>query len=169
VHGRADLAAFATSLFGPIDGARSLGRPGDSAYFVLESGGAYVQALARWDGSNIRMEAASETSVPALAEVLTPEKRQRLSELGFQAPGPGPNYWRDVEVGGSGELLAAGALAATVLWDVFDVGDAAAVEVKVNIPPARPLGFRDEPGAAPTPGGGYVIGGLRPPRSQGKS
>jgi hypothetical protein len=142
--GRAGLAAYAASLFRRIHGARDLGRPGDSAYFVVVSGPVYVQALAKSDGSPIQFEAASEQTVPAIAEFLSPAKRHRLTELGFQAPGArSPNYCRELEINGPPDLVRAGTLAATVLMEVFGVGDSDVIYAHVNIP--RPRGSGQEP------------------------
>ena len=96
----------------------------------------------------------SAKSVPAVAEVLSPAKVRRLSELGFQAPAEGrsPNYWRDVEINEPGDLEPASRLAAAVLTDVFDVKDAGAVDTFVRIPRLRALRFRNSGTSAAGPG-----------------
>jgi hypothetical protein len=140
---RAALAAYATSLFGLIHAARHLGRPGNSAFFVLMAGEVYVQALASADRSPIRVEAASEKSVPAIAKLLSPAKRRRLGDLGFEVPGASsPNYWQDVEIDGPEKLVMAGGLAAAALVEVFDVGEADDVSAMVSIPRVRVLTLR---------------------------
>jgi hypothetical protein len=136
---RAALATYAASLFALIHAARALGRPRDSAFFILEHGSAYVQALAVRDGSLIRVEAASDKLIPAMAEVLSPTKRGRLIQLGFQPPDASPNHWQDLDIVGSADLRSAGTLAATVLTEVFGVSDADAVSALVNIPGVRQL------------------------------
>jgi hypothetical protein len=138
LDGQAALGTYAASLLGLIHGARDLGRPRNSPHFILHAGPVYVQALARSDGSPIQLEAVSERSDPAVAKYLSPAKLARLAELGFQIPGGrSPNHWRDVEVRQSKDLDRAGALAATVLSEVFGVSDLDALGVIVNVPGAR--------------------------------
>ncbi len=62
LEARAALASYATSLFGLIHAARALGRPRDSAFFILDYPPAYIQALAVRDCSLIRVEPASDKS-----------------------------------------------------------------------------------------------------------
>jgi hypothetical protein len=128
-------------LFGLIDESRDLGRRGARPFFVLESGMAYVQALAGDAGAPIRFEAVSAKSVPSAADVLSPAKVRRLGELGFHAPAEGrsPNYWQDVEITEPRDLEAAGRLAAAVLMRVYNVVSADAVEARVNIPSIRSI------------------------------
>jgi hypothetical protein len=101
----------------------------------------YVQALAGDAGTPIRLEAVSAKSVPAVAEMLSPARVRRLSELGFQAPveGRSPNYWRVVEINKPRDLEQAGRLAAAVLTEVYNLNSADAAEAHVNIPRVRSL------------------------------
>jgi hypothetical protein len=148
------LAAYAALLFGLIHEGRDLGRPGARPFFILESGLAYVQALAGDAGSPIRFEAVSAKSVPAMAAVLNPAKLRRLRELGFQSPveGRSPNHWRDVDINEPGDFEQAGSVAAAVLTDVFDVKDAGAIDTFVRIPRLRVLKLRNSGTSAAGPG-----------------
>jgi hypothetical protein len=65
------------------------------AFAVFEAGIGYVQCQPDIAPPTIYCEAQSSDSWPALASVLTPDRVNRLHDLGFADPGRGPNYWKN--------------------------------------------------------------------------
>ena len=69
-----------------IDHSRRAVKVCDNAYCTFDVGLAYFQCLAPPFGSYLRCETVSEKCVPEIAEILTPEKRDRLvQEFGFSS------------------------------------------------------------------------------------
>lgn len=63
-------------------------------FAVFTGGLAYVQCMPAPSENAIYCEAQSEESWPALAAILTAERRIRLREAGYSPPGRSPNYAR---------------------------------------------------------------------------
>lgn len=98
-------------------------------FAVFTGGLAYVQCMPAPSENAIYCEAQSEESWPALAAILTAERRARLREAGYAPPGRSPNYSRLYPFDGfSDQELAREVL--TILHDVY--GYAGTVKLKVT-------------------------------------
>jgi hypothetical protein len=87
-------------------------------FVAFETGIGYVQCEPNTSPPAIYCEAQSVDSWQALASVLTPERVNRLHELGFSDPGRAPNYWKNYPVDQFDDPRIAGELL-TVLHDVY--------------------------------------------------
>jgi hypothetical protein len=88
-----------------IDDSRKAENVFASAYCIFEVGLAYFQCLAPSFGTYLRCESVSEKCVPAIAAILTREKRNRLvHELDFTAPGYSKNFSRKIDIKGKDDL-----------------------------------------------------------------
>jgi hypothetical protein len=87
-------------------------------FFVVETGGGYVQCGPQTSPPAIYCEAQSGESWPVLKRILTPDRIARLHAAGFADPGRAPNYWkvyaadRFSDAAISAELL-------TILYEVY--------------------------------------------------
>jgi len=66
-----------------LDNIRNVTRPRQDGYATIWQGQAFVQCHALSDQS-LRCEAAGTTMQPSLAQVLTPDRKQRLTSLGWR-------------------------------------------------------------------------------------
>lgn len=103
-----------------------------SVFAVFSGGIGYVQCMPASSDSAIYCEAQSEESWPALAAILTPERRTRLRDAGYSPPGRSPNYSRLYPFDRfSDRELAREVL--TILHEVY--GYAGTVKLKVTTEP----------------------------------
>jgi hypothetical protein len=105
------LERYARWLLRQIQNSRAAGGPGDNAFWILEAGSGYVQALASWSGDDFRVEAR-----PAR---LTEANVSALAALGFElADAERPNAWLNAKADAEAPLrLAKVAAAALLLGD----------------------------------------------------
>lgn len=140
LDGTTALGTLAAALMEWIHASRATGSPGESPYFIIDCGPVFVQALARPGQSMLQLEAVSGSIDPQIAAWLSPARRRRLHELGFQTPGArSPNYWQDLEVDRPCDIKMAGARLGKVLTEVFDVAENDRLNVTVVIPGTRPF------------------------------
>ena len=90
--GKADLIkTYRTRVSGEIQRLRvNIDRP-QFVYFVLDSGGGYIQCGAQPPRA-VYCEAQSAESWPVLSRILTAERVARLYAAGYAGPGRAPNY-----------------------------------------------------------------------------
>lgn len=98
-------------------------------HVVLSAGIGYVQCVPAPSEAAILCEAQSAESWPALAAILTAERRARLREAGYAEPGRRPNYWRLYPLAGFSDAEIARELL-TLLHDVY--GYTGTVTLKVS-------------------------------------
>jgi hypothetical protein len=87
-------------------------------FAVFEAGIGYVQCQPDISPPTIYCEAQSAESWQALASVITPDRVNRLHDLGFADPGRGPNYWKNYPTEQIDDAAIARELL-TVLHDVY--------------------------------------------------
>jgi hypothetical protein len=124
-----------------IDESRKAENVFGSAYCIFEVGLAYFQCLAPSFGTYLRCESVSEKCVPAIASILTREKKNRLvHEFEFTDPGHSKNFSRKIEIKGKADLAYVARMAFRVLRDVYDVKDFGATKFKLTLAnPSLPI------------------------------
>jgi hypothetical protein len=134
------LATALTHLI-QVDESRKAENVFGSAYCIFEVGLAYFQCLAPSFGTYLRCESVSEKFVPAIAAILTREKKNRLvHEFEFTAPGHSKNFSRKIEIKGKADLAYVARMAFRVLRDVYDVKDFGATKFKLTLAkPSLPI------------------------------
>jgi hypothetical protein len=122
-----------------IDQSRRAVNVCDNAYCTFDVGLAYFQCLAPPFGSYLRCETVSEKCVPEIAEILTPEKRDRLvHEFGFSSSTK--NFEQRIAINGDEDLAYVARMAFRVLKDIYGVKDFGAAKFKLSMPkPALPV------------------------------
>jgi hypothetical protein len=91
---------------------------GRQIFFVLDTGGGYVQCGPQTSPVAIYCEAQSADSWPVLARILSPDRVARLQAAGFADPGRAPNYWKVYPVGEFSDAAISNELL-TILHDVY--------------------------------------------------
>jgi hypothetical protein len=86
-------------------------------YFVLDTGGGYIQCGAQAPRA-IYCEAQSALSWPVLSRILTTERVAHLYAAGYAEPGRGPNYSKSYSIDRSSDASIAEELL-TLLHDVY--------------------------------------------------
>ncbi len=81
--GLAEPSATTTWVIEGLDNIRNLTRPRQDGYTAIWDGDKFVQCHAHSDQS-LSCEAAGATMQPSLARVLTPDRKQRLTSLGWR-------------------------------------------------------------------------------------
>jgi hypothetical protein len=112
----------------------------DKAFAIFAAASAYVQCDYNDDDRRIYCEAASDDAVGAsIARILTPERRQKLADAGYNPPGKVMNFWRFFPLD-QYELPAIAKALLAVLHDVYGYGGAPDLTVTRESPNvARPL------------------------------
>jgi hypothetical protein len=87
-------------------------------FFVLDTGGGYVQCGPQSSPRAIYCEAQSAESWAVLARILTPDRVARLRAAGFSDPGRAPNYWKTYPVDQFSDTAIANELL-TILYDIY--------------------------------------------------
>lgn len=87
-------------------------------YAIFDPGLGYVQCMPDGGTRTLYCEAQSPESWPALAAVLTPERKAKLDAGGWRPPGRSPNYWRTYPLEAAGDRATAEAILG-VLRDVY--------------------------------------------------
>ena len=124
-----DLHARLAALMRAVHKGRDLGRPGDNAYFVVETAVGYVQGLAPPEEASLRLEARSLTDRQA--------GDRRLLALGFREPTGGEvNVWVDLPFVTEPDIDHAVAVASSAIV-VVSGGDARQLQSHLNIPVAK--------------------------------
>jgi hypothetical protein len=100
-------------------------------FAVFEAGIGYVQCEPDISPPTIYCEAQSAESWQALASVLTPDRVNRLHDLGFADPGRGPNYWKNYPTEQIDDAAIARELLA-VLHDVYGYNGQPTLKVKTE-------------------------------------
>lgn len=103
-----------------------------NAHCIFEIGPVYFQCFAPPHDRYLRCEAVSDKYVPEVASILTSEKRQKLNEFGFSAPGASKNFSRKIEIESQKDLAFVARLAFRVLRDVYSVGDFENARLKIG-------------------------------------
>jgi type III secretion system-like peptide-binding chaperone len=103
-------------------------------FVVLEPGIGYVQCRPDFAPPTLYCEAQSVDSWQALASVLTPERINRLHELGFADPGRAPNYSKTYLIDQFDDTAIAHELL-TVLYDVYGYNGQPTLKVKTDETP----------------------------------
>ena len=100
-------------------------------FAVFEAGIGYVQCEPDISPPTIYCEAQSADSWQALASVLTPDRVNRLHDLGFADPGRAPNYWKNYPTEQVDDASIARELL-TVLHDVYRYNGQPTLNVKTE-------------------------------------
>jgi hypothetical protein len=100
-------------------------------FAVFEAGIGYVQCEPDISPPTIYCEAQSADSWQALASVLTPDRVNRLHDLGFADPGRAPNYWKNYPTEQIDDASIARELL-TVLHDVYGYNGQPTLNVKTE-------------------------------------
>lgn len=123
-HGPASLVHAAADLIN-IYGARVSGEVqrlrvniDRRIFFVLDTGGGYVQCGSQSSPRAIYCEAQSPDSWPVLARILTPDRVARLRRAGFADPGRTPNYTKIYPLDDFSDAAISDELL-TILHDVY--------------------------------------------------
>jgi hypothetical protein len=112
---------------------------GDHIYAIFEAGVAYVQCMYDQEDASMYCEAASDDAVGRpIARILTPERRRKLQEAGFEQPGRVMNFWRYYPTAQFEPTAIAKALLG-VLRDAYGYEGAPAIEVETETGKRRPL------------------------------
>jgi hypothetical protein len=108
-------------------------KSGSGAHCIFQIGLVYFQCLAPTYDRYLRCEAVSAKYVPEVGSIMTPEKRQKLTnELGFSEPGASKNFSRKIQIEGQRDLAFVARLAFRVLRDVYGVGDFEPAKFKID-------------------------------------
>ena len=115
--GKADLIkTYRTRVTGEVQRLRvNIDRP-EFLYFVLETGGGYIQCGIDPPRA-IYCEAQSAESWAPLSRVLTAERVARLNAAGYAEPGRAPNYWKHYRL----DVLSDAAIAEELLTLLHEV------------------------------------------------
>lgn len=100
-------------------------------WVVISAGLGYVQCAPGTSPPVIYCEAQSAESWPALAAVLTPERRQKLKRAGYADPGRAPNYSRNYPTDTFSDAAIASQVL-TVLHDVYGYNGVAKLEFEAE-------------------------------------
>ena len=116
--GRADvIKTYRTRVSGEIQRLRvNIDRP-EFLYFVLDTGGGYIQCGTEPPRA-VYCEAQSAESWPGLSRVLTAQRVARLHAAGYADPGRAPNYWKSYPLDGLSDAAIAEELL-TLLHEVY--------------------------------------------------
>jgi hypothetical protein len=102
-----------------------------SIFFVLDTGGGYVQCAPQSFPPAIYCEAQSAESWPVLARILTSDRIARLRAAGFADPGRTPNYWKIYSVGEFSDTAISNELL-TILYDVYGYNGSPGLQFKTE-------------------------------------
>lgn len=91
---------------------------GRRIFFVLDTGGGYVQCGSQPSPRAIYCEAQSAESWPVLSRILTPERVARLRATGYADPGRSPNYAKTYAVDQFSDAAMAEELL-TILHEIY--------------------------------------------------
>jgi hypothetical protein len=97
-------------------------------YFVIETGGGYVQCGTQPPRA-VYCEAQSAESWPVLSRILSADRIARLHAAGFADPGRTPNYWKSYLLDQSSDGAIAEELL-TILHEVYGYDGSPALEFK---------------------------------------
>ncbi len=130
----ANSAAELIALYGPavtaeiqrlrINAARRV-------YVIFNAGIGYVQCTPDTPSPAIYCEAQSAESWPALATILTPDRRAGLRNAGYADPGRAPNYWKSYPFDKFGDAAIASEIL-TILYDVYGYAGATKLDIKTE-------------------------------------
>jgi hypothetical protein len=104
---KADLIrTYRTRVTGEIQRLRINIDRREFSYFVIETGGGYIQCGTQPPRA-VYCEAQSAESWPVLSRILTKERVARLNAAGYADPGRAPNYWKSYSLDGSSDAAIA--------------------------------------------------------------
>jgi hypothetical protein len=123
------IAAYGARVSGEVQRLRvNIDR---SIYFVLDTGGGYVQCGTQSSPQAIYCEAQSAESWPVLARILTSDRVARLRTAGFSDPGRAPNYWKTYPVSEFSDTIISNELL-TILYDVYGYNGSPRLQFKTE-------------------------------------
>jgi hypothetical protein len=101
---------------------------GNKVHAIFDAGIGYVQCMPETPAPILYCEAQSEESWPALAAILTAERRARLHNAGFSDPGRVPNYWKEYPFDKNADAAIAAEIL-NILYEVYGYTGAARLDI----------------------------------------